>query len=222
MAGKGRLGFESVDSGGLADEFGRGQLPAARNSQQPRRHPTDTITDALGQRVDRFGKPGDVGQLVAGQLCDQTTLGGQPLTQQIAMLGHVQRAWLGCVCGIEFMNPPQQPINRRRALRHKMFTAINQKLELSRNFVVRRDGKVRFTQECPRHRQRIDGIRLTPSPCRCPGLGHQLRRDPHHLLAGRQQVTLQTRRQMPTILDRPHHIAQVLACPPQRLMMPRS
>jgi len=66
---------------------------------------------------------------------------------------------------IEVVNPPQQSIDRRSTLPNKMFTAINEELQLARNLVVRSDGKVRLPQECPRHSQRIDGIRLTPSPC---------------------------------------------------------
>src|ERR1700758_893537 len=68
MTGKGCLAFEPADSGGLSDEFGRGQLPAAGKSHQYGRHLTNPIADALGQSVDGFGEPGDVGQLVASQL----------------------------------------------------------------------------------------------------------------------------------------------------------
>ena len=75
MTGEGRLAFESVDSGDLSDEFGRGQLSAARKSQQRGRNLTNTVADALGQRVNAFGKPDDVGQVVAGQLGDQSSNG---------------------------------------------------------------------------------------------------------------------------------------------------
>src|ERR1700758_5337053 len=119
------------------------------------------------------------------------------------------------------MHPPKQPVDRRRALRHKIFPTIHQQLQLTRHLVMRSDRKIGFTQKRPRHRQRIDRIGFTPGTCRGPHLSHQLRRHPHHLLTGREQVALQPRRQMPAILDRPHHLGpETFTSPHHRLGMP--
>jgi hypothetical protein len=104
---------------------------AARKSQQFRCDLTDTITDAFSQRLDGLGEPGDVGQLVTGKLSDQPRLGHQPLPQQIAVLSQVERTRLGGAFGIEFMHPPQQAVDRRCALRNKVFATIHQELELA-------------------------------------------------------------------------------------------
>ena len=71
VPGEGRLAFEPGYPGGFSDQFGRGQLPAARKRKQGRGDVANSLADALGQGVDGFGEPGDVGQFVAGQLSDQ-------------------------------------------------------------------------------------------------------------------------------------------------------
>jgi hypothetical protein len=120
------------------------------------------------------------------------------------------------------MDPPQQPVDRCRALGHKDFPTVHQQLQLPRYLIVGSDRQVGFTQKCPRHRQRIDRIRLTPSACRSPSLRHQFRRHPHDTLPGAEQITFQPRRQMPAILDRPHHLgAEAFPGPHHRLAMTR-
>ena len=102
--------------------LGRGQRPAARHRQQCRRDLADAFADPLGQLVDRLGEADDVGELVAGELGHEPGCGVQPVAEQPAMLGQVQRRAVSApVLGIEFMNPPQQPVDRRSALPDKVF-----------------------------------------------------------------------------------------------------
>jgi hypothetical protein len=162
VAGEGGLVFEPGDSGGFPDELGRGQLTAAGQRQQRRGDKTHPVADPGGQGVDLFGQAGDVGQFVAGQFGDQAGLGGQPCPEQLAMFGTIERAGFGGMGGIELMNPPQQPVDRRSALPDKIFTTIHQQLQFPGDLVVRGDREVGFTQHRPRDSQRIDGIRLAP------------------------------------------------------------
>ena len=220
MTGEGGLAFEPGDSGGFADELGSSQFPASRHGQQCRGDSAHPRTDPLGQCVDRFGQPGDVSELIAGQLGDQTGQGRQPGAQQFTVFGAIQRGRDGGTLGIEFMNPPTQPVDRRSPLRHKDFPPIHQQLEFTGHLVMGSDRQVRFPQESPRNGQRVDRVGLAPSARRSPGLGHQLRRHPHHLLTETEQVAFQPRRQMPTILDRPHHlVSEAFPRPHHRLGM---
>jgi hypothetical protein len=50
-------------------------------------------------------------------------------------------------------------------------------------------------------------------------VGHQLRRDPNHPLAGAEQITLQATREMPAVLDRPLPLLAVLLGPAQQRQM---
>jgi hypothetical protein len=66
-----------------------------------------------------------------------------------------------------------------------------------------RHWQPRLAQRRPRHRPRINRIRFAIGAGRVPDMGHQLRRHPHNLLPGGQQVPLQPPRQMSAILHRP-------------------
>ena len=70
MAGEGGLVFEPGHPGGFGDEFGRGQLAAARHCQQRWAHLADTLTDPGSQRVDGLGQADHVGELVAASWAD--------------------------------------------------------------------------------------------------------------------------------------------------------
>lgn len=125
MASEGGLALETSHSSDFPDEFGRGQVLTAWHRQQGGRHGADAFSDALGQRIDLLGEPGDVGQLRTSQFGNQTRDCDQPRAQDLAVFGSVQRCSLGGPFGIEFMDSPAQPVNRRRALCHKDFAAVN-------------------------------------------------------------------------------------------------
>ena len=103
-AGEGGLVFEPGHPGGFGDEFGRGQLAAARHCQQRWAHLADTLTDPGSQRVDGLGQADHVGEFVAGQLGQQTWLGVQPGAQQRAGFLAVQRGQRRLGSGIELMD----------------------------------------------------------------------------------------------------------------------
>ncbi len=130
MAGEGGLAFEPVDAGRFADELGRGQFRAARDGQQSRGDLAGPFGDALGQGVDLGGKPDDVAQFGAGQFGDQPGHGVQPCQQCLLMDGSFQRAGRRSAFGVEFVDVPPQPVDRRRALRDKHITTIGQQLQL--------------------------------------------------------------------------------------------
>jgi hypothetical protein len=131
MARESRLAFKPRYPRSLTNEFCGGQFPTAGQPQQGRGNVADTFADPFGQRVDLLGEPGDLAELIAGQLGDQTGLGGQPVTQQSAMLSQIQRSRLGSALRIEFMDPPPQPVDRRGPLRDKDFATIHQQFQLT-------------------------------------------------------------------------------------------
>ncbi len=140
MAGEGGFAFEPGHSGGFADDFGCSQLRAARDFQQCGGDLVDSGADALGQGVDLAGEPDDVGQLGAREFGDQSWLGVQPGPQGLLVLGGIERACCRCPLGIEFMDEPAQPVDRRRALGHKDISTVSQPLQLPRRLVVGGQG----------------------------------------------------------------------------------
>jgi hypothetical protein len=81
---------------------------------------------------------------------------------------------------------------------------------------MRCDRQIGIAQHCLRDGQRVDGIRLTAGTGTRPRLGHQLRRHPHHRLACREQITLQTRRQIAAVFDPPPQVITELFTRPRQ------
>ena len=94
----------------------------------------DVLAASAGKaagEVDDFGLAMKYVGPVAGQLGDDPALGVQPIAEQAAMLGQIERPRFGSTFGVEFMDSPQQPVDRRRALCHKDFSAIHQKFQFA-------------------------------------------------------------------------------------------
>ncbi len=162
----------------------------------------------LAKRVDGFGEPGDVGEFITGQLGDQTGHGVQPGARNnsrcLARSSEPPSgAWAGSSSWTRHSN--RLIVEVRCATRTSRRSTNNfSSRDTSSWEATGKSGSRRTARATAR---RVDRIRLAPGACRGPSLGHQLRRHPHHLLTGAEQVALQPRRQMPAILDRPHHLA---------------
>ena len=105
------------------------------------------------------------------------TVSSQP-AQRLLVLGGFQRARLRPALGVEFMDMPPQPVDRRRTLGDKHIAAIGKQLQLTRHLIMRGHRQIGFAQHRPRHRFGVDGIGLTPRARGLAGLGHQLGRAP--------------------------------------------
>ena len=109
---------------------------------------------------------------------------------------------------VELMQMPAQPLLDPAAFVDEVFAVIDQELQLPVGLLVRpRTAQTRLAQRGPRDRQRVDRVRLATRPARTPLGRHQLRRHPHQLLAGSDQLPLKAARQLPAILDRPQPLA---------------
>jgi hypothetical protein len=101
------------------------------------------------------------------------------------------------------MQVPAQPIDHPGPLGDQVVAVVDQQLELAGGAVQPGGGQLGFPQRRPRHRQRVDRIRLAVGAGGGPGMGHELGWDPHDVLAGAEQVPLQPPGQVPAVLDRP-------------------
>ena len=104
--------------------------------------------------------------------------------------------------------------SRRASRRYHVVEVIKQQAHIQLTPRKYRGGQSvdAFSNSRPRHRQRIDRIRLAALARRTASTGHHPRRDPHHLLAPPHQQPLQPARYMSAILDRPYPIR--IAQPP--------
>jgi hypothetical protein len=98
---------------------------------------------------------------------------------------------------------PAQPVDDPGPLGDQVVAVVDQQAQLAGGPVQPRGWQVGLPQCRPGHRQRVDRVRLAIGPCGGAGVGHQLGRDPHDLLAGAEQIALQPPGQVPAVLHRP-------------------
>jgi hypothetical protein len=180
-----------VDPGGLTDDLGRSERPAAVQLEQlgglrgdqagdlplqgdrPRRERLDVVAQLAGQPGIDPGHP------------------GQRLAQPGAGLGPVQRGRRRIQARVDAVHVPAEPVDDRGALAHQILAMVHQQPELTRGLIVGGDRQIRLPQHRPGHRQRVDRVRLAPRAGGPPLLGHQLRRhrsrEPRSKLALRGQ-----------------------------------
>jgi hypothetical protein len=96
---------------------------------------------------------------------------------------------------------------------------VHQQLQLPGRLIQPGDGQVGFAQRGPRHRQRVDRIRLARGPDRGPSGGHQPGRHAHDPLTNREQVPLQATRHVPAVLNGPDPLVGNCASPRDQLQV---
>jgi hypothetical protein len=89
------------------------------------------------------------------------------------------------------MEVPAQPIDDPGPLGEGVVTMVDQQPDLPGGTVQPGHRQLRFPQRRPRHRQRVDRIRLAIGAAGGAGVGDELGRDPHDLLAGTEQIALE-------------------------------
>ena len=89
------------------------------------------------------------------------------------------------------MEVPAQPIDDPGPLGDQVVAVVDQQPDLPGGTVQPGHRQLRFPQRRPGHRQRVDRIRLAVAAAGGAGVGHELGRDPHDLLAGTEQVALE-------------------------------
>jgi hypothetical protein len=114
---------------------------------------------------------------------------------------------------------PAQAVDVAGALGHEIFSMVHQQPQLASGPVQLRGGEIAMGQRRPRHRQRVDGVRLAIGAGRVPGMSHQLRGHTHDALTRGQQVGLETARQVAAVLHRPGALVAESRRPPQEFEM---
>ena len=215
-----RLGSEPVNVRGFPGDLRRGQRSAARNGQQLRVAVLDEGGDPLLKVVDLDGARRDVCENIAGELGDQPVAAFKPASDAATLLGNRESFHRNVQLGVQLVQVPAEPVDLPRSFADQVFSAIHEKLQFSRRFIMRCRGEIGFTQHRPSNSKGIDRIRLASLPRGGPSVRHQLRRYPHDLLPGSEHVSLQPCRQMPAVLDAPGQVGPEMgSCPPQRPFM---
>jgi hypothetical protein len=134
----------------------------------------------------------------------------------------IQGARRNAHCGIEGVKQPPQPVLGLRALANKRLAVIDEQLDLARLLVLDRDGQIRVTERGASDRQRVDAVGLPERPRPATRTGQQLRRNPNHSLAARDQQPFKAPADASDILQRPQTIRAQLPSPAQKLSVTRS
>ena len=175
---------------------------AARAAPARRGGPLFELMVELGDLAVERAATGD--ELARESHLELLLLAGEPAADALQVGGageHPQRHLVGRV---ELVQVPAQPLMSSPALVDDRVAVIDQHLQLAKRPLVRPGpAQIRLAHRCPRDRERVDRVRLAPRSTCAPLRRHQLRRHPHQLLTGREQLPLQPARQLPAVLQRP-------------------
>jgi len=210
VAGVGVVALEAVDAGGLADDLGGGERPAAADRDQRRRERLDERCDLCLERVDLDGELaaalGDFASEPGDRALDTVETG----SELVEVAEVVERPGGRLVPGVELVQMPAQPADHAGSLCHEVFAMVDEETQLAVCSVEASDRQVRLPECRASDRQGVDRVGLAEGAGTVAGVGHQLRRHPNDLFAGREQVALQPAREVPAVLDRPQPLRAVL------------
>ena len=123
---------------------------------------------------------------------------------------------------------PTQPLVRAPALVDEVVAVVDEQLQVAEDLLVRpRPAQLRLPQRRPGDRERVDRVRLPARSAGAPFRRHQLRRHPHNVFRGLEQLPLEPAGELPTVLERPQPLLaeparpdnQLLACDRRRLLV---
>lgn len=132
----------------------------------------------------------------------------ETLGESIEVAKMVQRPESWLVARVEFVQMPAQPADHAGPLANQVFTVVDQQPHFTLGPVQLGDRQVGLAQGCAGDGECVDRVALAERAGRATRVRHQLRRDPHDPLAGGEQVSLQTAREVPAVLDRPAPIGE--------------
>jgi SAM-dependent methyltransferase/antitoxin (DNA-binding transcriptional repressor) of toxin-antitoxin stability system len=194
---------EASHAGGLADELGRGERSAAGELEQAGREARGQGGDLALETVDALRGRADVAHQLAGQPRHRPRYLGEPPLEVVEHHAAVQAAGGRLRARHQLVKVPAQAVLGSGALADEVLAVVDQQAQLALGTVEHGDRQIRLAQRGPRHGGGVDRIALARLACRAAGTGHQLGRNPHHRLAGAQQVGLQASAQVAAVLERP-------------------
>jgi len=114
---------------------------------------------------------------------------------------------------------PPEPVLGLGALPNEGLAVLDEQLDLARLLILGRDGQVGVAECCAGDRERVDAVGLPKRSPAATRTGHQLRRNPNHPLAARDEQPLQAPADASDILQGPQTIRTQPLGPAQHLFV---
>src|SRR4051812_33688318 len=202
MTGELGVGLEAVDRADLGEQLGRGERTAAWQLEQRRRRPHRPLFEFAIELEDRAGERAATPDQVAGDTHLHVLLSsGEPAADAIEMCRTVESFRRHGEGRVELVQMPTQPLLRPPPLVDEIIAVIDQQLQLAKRLLIGpRATQARLRERSSGDSERVDRIRLATRSACTTFRRHQLRRYPHQLLAGREQLSLEPTRQLPAVL----------------------
>jgi hypothetical protein len=99
---------------------------------------------------------------------------------------------------------------------------VDQEAQGPRERIKMRERQIRLAQGGAGDRQGVDRVGLAVAACRIAGVGHELGRNADDSLPSAEQIGLESPRQVPAVLDRPHPLGAEPVGPADELQVVRA
>lgn len=219
VAGEGGGTAEALDAGRLAHELGRGERPAARESQERRRQVGHEAADLALQAVDGPRQLADASHQVEGDAGDGTREAGEADLERLEDVAAVEAAGCWLLARMELVEVPAQAGLGPGALGDEVVAVVDEETQLALGTIQAGDRQVRLTQGCPGDRERVDGVALAWLAPGAAGPGHELGRHAHDRLARDDEVALETTGEVAAVLEGPAALGEAGLRPGEELEM---
>jgi hypothetical protein len=162
--------------------------PAPADLEQNRRQFGNQVAYFGVELVDLGGEGGAALEEPAGET-------GHGAVQSDEVGGHlrhglfpVERPHRRVPCRVELVEVPAEPADDPGPFRYEVFTVVDQQAQLAGGPVELGGGQVGLLEGGAGDRDGVDRVGFPVITGLFPGSGHHLGRDPHHSLAGAEQV----------------------------------
>lgn len=211
VTGKGGLGAETGHIGSLTQDLGRGERPAAVEGQEVPGQRTDSFGHGALELVDAPGVGLDAGHELGGQGSDQLVPAGELGARTVQDAEPVEGPGGDVTPEPEFVEMPAQAVLVPGPLGHQVLPVVQEQPEEPLLVVEAGHGKLVLSEGGSGHSQGVDRVGLAPIAPRAPGQPHEPGWHPHDVLPGSEEVGFQASGQVPTALDGPGPLLELLA-----------
>jgi hypothetical protein len=218
-----RVGAKAADPGGLADELSGDQSATALQIEELGRIVSNAKRNFPLELVSVEGQRATAGdEIPRDPHLDALRCAGQPAFDTIKPDLAVQSPGRNAQFGLDGVQQPPQPVLGLGALPDERLAMVDEQLDLARLVVLDRDGQFRVAEGRPGDRERVDAVGLPKRPRAATRTGHQLRRNPNHVFAARDQRPLKAPADAAGILQRLQTIRAQAVGPTQHFLVTRS
>jgi hypothetical protein len=145
----------------------------------------------------------------------------ESLGESIEVAQMVERPQSWFVAGVELVQVPAKTADHPGSFADQVLTMVDQQPHFTLGPVQLGNRQVGFAQAGAGDGERVDRVALAERAGRVTGVRHQLRRHAHDPLAGGEQVSLQTAREVPAVLNRPATLCEASRPSNEREMVSR-